>query len=263
MIIKLKSRTLPTTLIISLVAISSIWAIPYLLGPNIAKISSDLTYIPLTTILTITALFQISQIYRKSKENLIWIIFVVFAISYNAAQHIWAIEDIILDQKPFPSFADIAFIIDTMCLIPFFILYIKSLKQSISKKMLITAILLSCSIVLLSFYLYTTSGTTDNIINQILTFSYPFLDSISLVPALIGIMLWFKNKLDFQVLLLCSSMIPLIIGDVLFQITTQNGTYYSGFIPDLLFYIQIILLIFGVYYVANAKTNNNFEAKKI
>ena len=67
--IKPKSRTLPIALIVSLVAISSIWAIPYFLGPDIARISSDLTYIPLTTILTITALFYVSQIYRKSKEN--------------------------------------------------------------------------------------------------------------------------------------------------------------------------------------------------
>lgn len=257
-----KSRISPM-LIISLVVVSSIWAISYLLGPDIAKISSDLTYIPLTTLLTITAFFQVSQTHEKRKDNLIWIIFAVFAISYNIAQHIWSMNELIFDQKPFPSFADIAFIIDTICLIPFFILYIKSLKQNISKKMSAIAVLPSCGIVLLSIYTYTMSNTTESIINQILLFSYPFLDSISLVPALIGIMLWFKNKLNFPVFLICSSMIPLITGDVLFQITTQSGTYYSGFIPDLFFYIQIDLLIFGVYYLANTRNNNNFEEKKI
>ncbi|MGB9123978.1 MAG: hypothetical protein WA833_01705 [Nitrosotalea sp.] len=250
-------------LIISLVVVSIIWTIPYLLGPNIATISSDLTYIPLTVILTITALFQVSQTYKKSKENLIWIIFAVFAISYNIAQHIWSVKELIFDQKPFPSLADVAFLIDTICLILFFILYIKSLKQNISKKMWAISILPSCGIVLFSIYNYTISNTTENIINQILLFSYPFLDSIALVFALIGIMLWFKNKLNFAVFLICISMIPLTIGDLLYQITTQNGIIYSGFIPDLFYYIQIDLLIFGVYYLANIITKNDFEEKKI
>lgn len=58
-------------------------------------------------------------------------------------------------------------------------------------------------------------------------------------------------------------MIPLTIGDLLYQITTQNGIIYSGFIPDLFYYIQIDLLIFGVYYLANIITKNDFEEKKI
>ena len=249
------------TFIASLVVISSIWIISNILGPNIAKISSDFTYIPLTTILTITAFFQITQIRKGNKQGLIWIIFAVFAITYNIAQHMWSIKELIFDQRPFPSFADIAFLIDTICLIPFFILYIKSLKQNITKKMLAISVLPSSCIVLLSIFLYSTSNTADNFVNQILLFSYPFLDSISLVPALIGIMLWFKNKLNLPVLLICSSMIPLIAGDVLFQITTQMGINQTGDISDLLFYIQIDLLIFGVYYLANKNSNHLVEKK--
>lgn len=250
-------------LTISLVVISSSWAIPYFLGPDIATISSDLTYIPLTIILTITALFQVSQTYKKNKENLMWIIFAVFAISYNIAEHFWAVTELILDQKPFPSFADIAFIIDTICLILFFILYIKSLKQKIPKKMLVTSILPSCGVILLSIYYYTVSNNTGNIINQILLFSHPILDSIVLVFALIGLMSWLKYKLNFGVFLICFSAIPLTIGDILFQITTQMGITHSGSIPDLFYYIQIDLLIFGIYYLTNILIKNNFEEKKI
>lgn len=248
---------------ISLVAILVVWTTSYLLGPNIARISSDFVYIPLTVLLTMTAFFQVSQTFKKNKENLIWIIFAVFAMSYNIAQHIWVANDLIFSQITFPSFSDVAFLLDTICLIPFFILYIKSLKQNISKKIFAISVLPSCGIVLLSIYIYQMVGTTENIINQVLLFSYPFLDSIALVPALIGIILWFKNKLKFPILLICSSMIPLVIGDVLFQIATQNGPGYLDSIPDLFFYIQIDLLIFGVYYLSNTKNNNNFEEKKI
>lgn len=259
--IKSKSHIF-SKLIVSLVVVSFVWTIPYLLGPNISKISSDLTYIALTVFLTVTAFFQVSQTRKGSKDNLIWIIFSIFAIMYTAAQHIWAVNELVFDQKPFPSFADIAFLIDTICLIIFFILYIKSLKQNIPKKMLVIATLPSSIIVLLSVYLYILSNSTDGIMIQILLFSYPFLDAIALVPALIGIMLWFKNKSNFTLFAICSSMIPLITGDVLFQVTTQNETYYTGFIPDLFFYLQIDLLIFGVYFLSNT-LKNNFEEKKL
>lgn len=259
--IKSKSHT-PLKLVISIAAISIIWVIPVFLGQDIAKVSSDLTYIALTVFLTVTAFFQVSQTRKGSRDNLIWIVFSVFAIMYTAAQHIWAANELIFDKRPFPSLADAAFLIDTICLIIFFILYIKSLNQNISKKILGIATLPSCAVVLISIYLYILSGTTDSIMIQILLFSYPFLDAIALVPALIGIALWFKNKSNLSLLAICASMIPLTIGDVLFQFTTQNETYYTGFVPDLFFYLQIDLLIFGVYILSNT-IKNNFEEKKI
>ncbi len=248
--LKSKSRT-PLKLVISIAAITIIWAVPNFLGQDIAKISSDLTYIALTVILTVTAFFQVSQTHKGSRDNFIWIIFSVFAMTYTAAQHIWAVNELIFDTRPFPSFADAAFLIDTICLIIFFILYIKSFKQNISRKILGIAILPSCVVVVIATYYYMLSNSTDSIMIQILLFSYPFLDAIALVPATIGLVLWFKNKLNFPAFAICSSMIPLAIGDTLFQITKQNETYYTGSIPDLFFYIQIDLLIFGVYLLSN------------
>ncbi len=259
--LKSKSHN-PIKLLVSIAIIFVIWAIPDFLGQDIAQISSDLTYIALTVFLTVTAFFQVSQTSKGSRESLIWIIFAVFAIAYTAAQHIWAVNELIFGTRPFPSGADAAFLIDTICLIIFFILYIKSLKQNISKKMLALAILPSIVVVLIAGYYYMLSNSTDTIMIQILLFSYPFLDAIALVPAIIGIMLYFKNKLDFSLLAISSSMIPLAIGDITFQITTQNETYYTGSIVDLFFYIQIVLLIFGVYLLSNT-IRSNFEAKKI
>ncbi len=249
-------------LIIPIGVISVIWAVPDFLGPNIAKISSDLTYIALTVFLAVTAFFQVSQTRKGSRDNLIWIIFSVFALMYATAQHIWAVNELIFDKRPFPSFADVAFIIDTICLIVFFTLYVKSLKQNISKKILGLAILSSLVVVLIAVYLYALSETTDSIMIQILLFSYPFLDAIALVPASIGMMLWFKNKLNLPLLAISSSMVPLAIGDLLFQITTQNETYYTGSVTDLFFYIQIVLLIVGVYYLSNT-IRSNLEEKEI
>ncbi len=258
MMLKSRPRRLQT-LVVLIAIISAIWAIPDFVGPDIAQISSDLTNIALTVFLAVTAFFQLSQIRREAQDKITWVIFAVFAISYTAAQHIWAVNELIFDTRPFPSLADAAFLVDTLCLIAFFMLYVRPYKQSISRKMLAIATIPSSLVVLVSAYYYALSNSTDTFMNQILLFSYPFLDAIALVPATLGIMIWLKNKSDFPLLAICSSMIPLAIGDVSFQITTQNNTYYTGSFVDLFFYIQIVSLTFGVYVLSNTIRKNSEE----
>lgn len=240
-------------LVISLLAVVAMWATGYFLGQRAAMLSSDFAYLPLTILLTITAFFQVYQIRKENRNILPWYVFAIFALSYSIAEHIWSFSELITDQKPFPSFADVAYIIDTLSLTIFLILFIRSKKQFISKWMLTIGILSGCFIISISTYVFVTNYTEIGI-EQISTLIYLVLDSIALVPATIGIMMYFKGKMNFAALLICVSMIPLIVGDILFQITTTNGTYYSGSIPEPFYYIQITLLIFGVYITSNDKT---------
>ena len=248
-------------LTITLVIIVGNWTIAYYFGGDIETIDSDLTYIILTIFLTITALFQIYQIRNGRKDILAWIIFGIFALSFNIAQHIWALNDLILDEKPFPSFADIAFIVGTISLIIFFMLTIGKKKQFISKNIFVKSIIPSCFVITVYTYFFI-SNHTELSLDQILLITYPILDSIALTAAFIGIILYFKNKLNLNMFLICVSMIPLTTGDVLFQITSANNENYSGSISDLFFYIQIILLTFGVYMISHNKINENLSVKK-
>ena len=243
-------------LAISLLVVVIIWAIGYFSDQKFAILTSDFLYIPLTILLTITAFFQVYQIRNECKNILAWYAFAVFALAYSIAQHIWSLNEIILDTKPFPSYADVAFIIATISMIMFFILIIKSKKQFISKWMYAVAIPSGCFVITLSTYFFMTNNP-DSTLDSIMSFTYPILDSIALVPALLGVIMYFRHKVDFAICLICFSMIPLATGDVLFQITTANGTYYSGSIADLFFYIQITLLIFGVYMTSNSKVRAN------
>lgn len=238
-----------------------VWAVPAFSGPDTAEISSDLTYIALTVFLTVTAFYQVSQTRRGSRDALVWIVFSFFAIFYTAAQHIWAVNELIFGTRPFPSLADAAFLADTICLIGFFILYVGPLGKKVTKKILLVAILPSVAVVAIASYTYTLSNSTDPMIIQVLLFSYPFLDAVALVPAMMGIMLWSKERLGLGPIAICLSMIPLAAGDTLFQVTTLNNTYYTGSLPDFLFYIQIVLLTFGVYLVSNTMRYNMREEK--
>lgn len=247
-------------LTISLLAVVSIWAIAYFSDQKIAILTSDFVYIPLTIMLTITAFFQVYQIRNDQRNILMWYAFAIFALTYSIAQHIWSLNEIILDTKPFPSLADVAFTISTVSIIVFLILIVKSKKQFISKWMYGVAIPSGCFVIILSTYFFITSNP-DLTLDSIMSFAYPVLDSIALVPALLGVIMYFRNKVDFAICLICFAMIPLTTGDVLFQYTSANGTYYSGSIADLFFYIQITLLIFGVYMISNSKVRTNVSVK--
>ena len=243
-------------LAISLIIVVSVWAIGYFSDQKIAILTSDFLYIPLTILLTITAFFQVYQVRNECKNIVAWYAFAVFALAYSIAQHIWSLNEIILDTKPFPSYADVAFTISTISMIIFFILIIKSKKQFISKWMYAVAIPSGCFVITLSMYFFMTNNP-DSTLDSIMSFAYPVLDGIALVPALLGVTMYFRHKVDFAICLICFSMIPLATGDILFQITSANGTYYSGSIVDLFFYIQITLLIFGVYMKSNSKVRAN------
>ncbi|MDC8452391.1 MAG: hypothetical protein LV477_05730 [Candidatus Nitrosotalea sp.] len=248
-------------LVISLLAVIAMWATGYFLGQSAAIISSDFAYIPLTSVLTITAFFQVYQARKENRNVLPWYVFAVFSLSYNIAQHIWSINELITDQKPFPSFADVAFTIDTISLVIFFMLIIRSEKQLISRWMYVIAIPSSCFTIGLTVYFFI-SNSTESTLEQILLLIYPVIDSIALVPALIGIMMYLKGKVSVATCLICVSMIPLTTGDILFQITTASGTSYSGSISDLFYYIQITLLIFGVYIISNSKTRSSVSVSQ-
>lgn len=238
-----------------------VWAVPAFSGQDTAEISSDLTYIALTVFLAVTAFYQVSQTRRGSRDALTWIVFSFFAIFYAAAQHIWAVNELIFGTRPFPSLADATFLADTICLIVFFMLYVMPHGKKITKKMLLFAVVPSMAVVTIAGYSYTLSNSTDPIIIQVLLFSYPFLDAVALVPAMLGLMLWSKEKSGLGPIAICLSMIPLAAGDTLFQITTLNNTYYTGSLPDLLFYVQIVLLTFGVYLVSNTMRYSLREEK--
>lgn len=238
---------------LSLLAVVCIWGTGYFLGQYAATLTSDFLYIPLTIFLSMTAIFQVRQAYKKHENVFTWTVFFVFSISFLVAQHIFSLDELILDQKPFPSWADVAFMIGTICLVPFFISFIKSLKISIPKWSIVIAILSSCFVSAVAVYAFTLAGDFEPSLDNAVSLSYPILDSISLAPAVIGIILFCKNRLDFFTALICFSMISLSMGDLLFQFTAINGTNYSGSISDLFFYIQYVLLTFGVYSIGNPR----------
>ncbi|HJT09662.1 MAG TPA: hypothetical protein VJ771_02655 [Candidatus Nitrosotalea sp.] len=196
-------------------------------------------------------------IYSHEKTTRVtWIIFSISSMAMLIAEHIWSFNELILGVKPFPSYADVAFLISYLLWIPFFGMFIKPLKNHISKKMIGLAVCVSCSIIIPNAYMLIQSNAGTFTVENTLLSSYPIIDGIVFFPASIGIMLFFKGKTNFFPSLMFFAMVSELVADVIYEITTGNGTYYTGNIAELFYYFPFVVFMFGTYDL------NKLEKKK-
>jgi len=96
--------------------------------------------------------------------------------------------------------------------------------------------------------------------NLLVLFSYPILDSIILIPALIGVILFFKGGVNFMVSLLCLGIIIQIIGDNSILFLSLQNIYYPGHLAEVLFLWTYAIFAFGISNqigLFNEKPDNN------
>jgi hypothetical protein len=88
------------------------------------------------------------------------------------------------------------------------------------------------------------SGSVDK--NFLILLSYTILDSIILIPALIGVILFFKGGVNFMISLLCLGIITQIIGDNSILFLSIQNIYYPGHLVEVLFLWTYTMFAFGL-----------------
>src|SRR4029077_10227653 len=81
----------------------------------------------------------------------------------------------------------------------------------------------------------------------ILGASYPIADAIVLVPAIIGVILFFGGKVNFLWSLMLVGIVVEVIADTGFQYFSLDNSYYTGHPVDVLFLWSYILFSFGLF----------------
>ena len=245
------------TLILSLTVCASIILIDNVLGKDTAILTGNLMYIPTSGIFLIISLLVALRFGATGNHGLAWISFAGYAVSWFIAEMIWIIEELYLKIDPFPSSADIFYLIGYPFLLMFFIAYLQPMRSAITKKMYISAVSISVIVLATSLYFALALGKSGTLFECILTIIYPVFDSIVIIPALLGVSLFFKGKVNLVWTLVCLGTISLFVADTAFLIGNISDTYYTGNPMEILFYWNYILLSFGVYY--NLKL---FQSKK-
>jgi hypothetical protein len=233
-------------LLASLVASTVIILTANAVGKDTAILVGNLIYIPITGVLLVLAFLTLARFGIIGYHGVAWVSFVGYAICAFIAEMLWAIMELYFKIDPFPSAADIFYLIEYPFLLMFFIAYLQPIKNAITKKMFAIAILISATI-LAACKILVSTPTQDELFEVFLGSIYPIFDSIVLVPAIIGVSLFFKGKINLMWSLFFFGTISLFIADSAFLFGQGENSYYTGNPMEILFHWNYILLSFGLY----------------
>jgi hypothetical protein len=124
---------------------------------------------------------------------------------------------------------------------------LQPVKTGITKKMFAASTIFAISILALGLYLTLGHGTADDLFMVIIATVYPAFDSMIIIPALLGVVLFFKGKVNLMWTLICFGAICVFAADTAFLFGQNVHTYYTGNPLEIPFYWNYILLSFGVY----------------
>lgn len=238
----LTKKYLVGALIASVVIVLSANAV----GEETAILAGNFLYVPTAGALLGLAVVILGRFGLGGSHGLAWFAFLGYASSWFVGEILWLIQELYLKIDPFPSASDVFYIVGYPFLLMFFVAYLQPVRSAITKKMLIPASAFSIGILTLTLYL--TVGTeSGDVFSTVIAAIYPIFDSLVIIPALVGVALFFKGKVNFMWTLLCFGTISVFAADTAFLVGQNDDSYYTGNPMEILFYWNYILLAFGVH----------------
>jgi uncharacterized membrane protein len=76
---------------------------------------------------------------------------------------------------------------------------------------------------------------------------YPAFDSLVIIPAIIGIIMFFKGQVNLTWTLICMGIACLFAADTVFLLGNIDESYHTGSPVEMRFHLNYVLLCFGMY----------------
>lgn len=233
-------------LIILLAAIAFGFVFTNLFSKDLANVFSNFANVGTSLVLSILSIIILAKNRFSGIHGKAWLLFAVGVMCWFIAETIWMVYEIVSHDIPFPSEADFFWLLGYPAFFAFLILYIKPLKNAISKKMIVGASLASIALLGLSVSsLYESSSTVN--LETIIAFSYPVADFIILVPCLIGIVLFLGGKVNLMWTFFCIGISSFVVADTAYAFSILDDTFYSGDPLMILYVWGYTFLMFGIY----------------
>jgi hypothetical protein len=194
---------------------------------------------------------------RKYWENLgdkssrIWLGFTLGMLFWFLGELSWAIYVLLLNiEIPYPSIADVAWLIGYFSLLIALHLYMRTFRSVISKKMFAAAATL-IGIVSVGIFVFLVSpileaAAEEEFIALTIDIAYPVLDVALLYLTLLDLLIFVKGKMASAWLLISGAILMILLGDIFFSYATLQGTYYGRY-PELFFHWGYILFALAFY----------------
>jgi len=234
-------------MLFSLIASGISMLIAESISKETAIVFGNWIFLPIPGILVVLSIISAKRNGIAGSHGKAWISFAVFSAMWFIAEQIWMILELFYDQRPFPSIADFFYVAGYPAYFIFAILYLKPIKKDVTKKMIIVSSLVVVAVLIPNLYMAFENNSDEDQVAVALGTFYPIADAIVLVPALIGVSLFFGGKINFLWSLMSIGIIVEVIADTAFQYFSLDNSYYTGHPVDILFLWSYILFSFGVY----------------
>lgn len=233
-------------LLFTLLGITALILLANFAGQEIAENVSNELSIILSCIVMVFSFFMVSKYGINGNHGKAWILFMLFSAYWFCAETVDLFYNFVLDIDAWRYADDFFYITGYQLFFAFLVFYLKPFVKQISKKILAGSSIISISLLIPSLLILLESKSDLIHENLLVLLAYPILDSIILIPALIGVVLFFKGGVNFMISLLCLGIITQIIGDNSVLFLSVQNIYYPGHIVEILFLWTYALFSFGL-----------------
>lgn len=251
-------------LVLSIIGISLLYATQFVLNDEQFSLVSTIIYVIIPAILVILSSYAVVKEWKNKTQNKFAMIFFAGGVvCWFIAEQTWAVLDIVFELDPFPSIADIFYLLTYPFFVVFFILYLKPIKSDITKNTLLFSITMSLVFLLPALHVLIDYHQDDTSFAVAIGILYPILSSVLLFFILLGIAFFFKGThTNFWTMIFIGFLI-VALADNLFLFTIFDDSYYDGHITDLLYLIGYVFFIGGLIFYLNTKTKTTNSEKHI
>ena len=206
------------------------------------------TIIPgMMVVLSFWAITRSATIRALSRKSLI---FLTIGFScWFVAEQTWNLYEHVLDIDPYPSIADFFYLAAPIFMFIALIIFLKSTKQRIPAKNIIAACVISSIILIPSIVFTVEAGAEDEPFEVIIALSYPVVDAILLVPAIVAMLFLISDKQNFFWIMIVAGLILMMTADTTFLFLVINDQYVDGHPVDILWISSYTIWTFMMFYV--------------
>lgn len=233
-------------LLFTLLGITALVLVANFVGQDTAENVTNWISILLSITVMFLSFFMVSKYGIKGNHGKAWILFMLFSAYWFCAETVDVLYGVVLGVDAWEYADDFFYITGYQLFFASLVFYLKPFVKQISKKMVIGISAISISFLIPSLMMIIDSESSLTNGNFLVLLAYPVLDSIILIPALIGVILFFKGGVNFMISLLCLGIITQIIGDNSILFLSLQNIYYPGHIAEILFLWTYTMFAFGL-----------------
>jgi signal transduction histidine kinase len=246
-------------LAVPLLIISSLYLINIRIGiENFSNTVSlpAYTIIPGTlVVLSIWAITRSDTIRDLPRKSIIFL-----ALSFTSwflAEQTWNLYEHVFMIDPYPSIADVFYISAPIFMLISLTIFLKSTGKKISKKSIVVASIISLIILVPSLIFTLDIDAENDPIEIIIAVSYPVVDAILLVPAIITILFLISKRSSFFWLMIIMGILIMLSADTGYLFLVIADEYVDGHPVDILWVSSYTIWAYMMAYIIFESKKNN------